>query len=63
MCIRDRLKELYECVAHGKEIKTTAMDAVEDLKLFRMMMEKYPDHKKGGASEGQASTGFLPSGP
>lgn len=45
------LKDLYECVANGREIKTTATDALEDLKLFRMMMDKYPEHKKKQAGE------------
>lgn len=56
------LKELYECVVHGKEIKTSATDALEDLKLFKMMMDKYPEHKKKRAGGGSA-VGFLPSGP
>ncbi|KAI0020060.1 hypothetical protein F4780DRAFT_770871 [Xylariomycetidae sp. FL0641] len=57
------MRDLYECVANGKEIKTTATDAVEDLKLFKMMMDKYPEYKKGKSkSQGTAGT-FLPSGP
>jgi len=55
------LRELYDCVVSGKEIKTSAADALEDLKLFKMMMDKYPEHKRGGSSSGGA--GFLPSGP
>ncbi|EEU39705.1 uncharacterized protein NECHADRAFT_94735 [Fusarium vanettenii 77-13-4] len=43
------LRDWYECVVSGKEIKTTAKDALEDLKLFKMMMEK--------------SATFVPSGP
>lgn len=56
------LKELYDCFANGKEIKTSATDAVEDLKLFKMMMDKYPEHKKQEAGD-QGAAGFLPSGP
>ena len=32
------MKELYEVVAHGRPIKTTAKDAKEDLKIFQMIM-------------------------
>jgi predicted dehydrogenase len=56
------LKELYSCVAEGKPIKTTAADAVEDLKLFDMMLKKYPDSKKRKPESSTASD-FLPSGP
>lgn len=56
------LRDLYECVANGKDIKTTAADALEDLKLFKMMMDKHPEHKKKGGS-GSSAGGFLPSGP
>jgi predicted dehydrogenase len=56
------LEDLYACVAEGKEIKTTAADALEDLKLFKMMMDKYPEHKKQQTDDG-AVGGFLPSGP
>lgn len=40
------LMDLYECVAHGKPIKTTATDALEDLKLVNMMLKRYPQHRK-----------------
>ncbi|KIX08390.1 uncharacterized protein Z518_03046 [Rhinocladiella mackenziei CBS 650.93] len=33
------MKELYEMVVHGKEVKTTAKDAKEDLKVFQMIMK------------------------
>jgi predicted dehydrogenase len=33
--------ELYECLVEGKEIKTGAEDALQDLKLFDMMYKKY----------------------
>lgn len=56
------LRELYACFKEGKPIKTTATDAVEDLKLFKMMLDKYPDHKKGVAA-GISGIEFLPSGP
>lgn len=55
------LKELYACVVDGKPIKTTAADAMEDLQLFNMMLQKYPQYKKGKG--GGTSSGFLPSGP
>jgi predicted dehydrogenase len=56
------LKELYACVVDGKPIKTTAADAMEDLQLFNMMLQKYPEYKKGIKS-GASASGFLPSGP
>ncbi|CAI0645821.1 unnamed protein product [Colletotrichum noveboracense] len=55
------LKEWYETVVRGKEVKTSAKDALNDLRLFRMMMDKYPDHKK--IKDSSNSTPFLPSGP
>jgi predicted dehydrogenase len=57
------LKELYWCVVDGKPIKTSALDALDDLKLFKMMMYKYPEHKRGLYEKGSNQTGFLPSGP
>lgn len=33
------MKELYDMVANGKAVKTTAKDAKEDLKIFRMIMK------------------------
>lgn len=33
------MKELYEVVALGKQIKTTAKDAKEDLKTFQLLMQ------------------------
>ncbi|KAH8647554.1 hypothetical protein BGZ60DRAFT_391040 [Tricladium varicosporioides] len=55
------LKDLYECVAGGKEIKTTVIDAMKDLELFKMMMMKYPSNRK---QEKAGNAGdFLPSGP
>lgn len=33
--------ELYRCLVEGKEIKTSAEDAYQDLKLFDMMYKKY----------------------
>lgn len=39
------LKSLYNCLVHGQQIKTTATDAMEDLKLCKMMMNSYPRHK------------------
>lgn len=35
------LKELYACLVRGQPIRTTAEDAMMDLKLFRMMFEQY----------------------
>jgi len=29
----------YDCIVHGKIIKTTALDAREDLDLFKMLMQ------------------------
>ncbi|KAJ5715901.1 uncharacterized protein N7483_013082 [Penicillium malachiteum] len=55
------LREWYDCIVNGKAIKTTCSDAVEDLKLFKMMMDKYPAYKRAKGSCG--SDEFLPSGP
>jgi predicted dehydrogenase len=55
------LKEFHACVVNKKPIKTTAADAMEDLKLFNMIMAKYPEYNK---KQGTAASGvFLPSGP
>ncbi|KAL1589094.1 hypothetical protein WHR41_02107 [Cladosporium halotolerans] len=35
------LKELYECLRNGKEIKTSAEDAMEDLRLYDLMYERW----------------------
>jgi predicted dehydrogenase len=35
------LKEMYECFTEGKEIKTSAEDAMNDLHLWTMMMKKH----------------------
>ena len=35
------LRELYECLVHGKPIKTSVADATEDLMLFDMMYKQY----------------------
>lgn len=35
------LIELYSCLVEGKEIKTSAEDALQDLQLFGMMYKKY----------------------
>lgn len=56
------LIELHNCIAGGRAIKTTALDAVEDLKLFRMMMDAYPADNRGGQDQ-TGNTRFLPSGP
>ncbi|MCJ1256243.1 hypothetical protein MMC24_004064 [Lignoscripta atroalba] len=37
------LRELWECVVRGKEIKTGAADAMEDLRLFDMMYRRYEE--------------------
>jgi hypothetical protein len=55
------LKKLYACVVGGKPIKTTAAGVMEDLKLFDMILKKYPQNKKGKA-DGTSSFDFLPSG-
>lgn len=54
------LKDLYECIAGDREIKTTVVDAMKDLELFDMMMKKYPSYKKEKAVNGGT---FLPLGP
>lgn len=36
------LKEFHACVVGVKPFKTTAEDAMEDLKIFSMMLSKYP---------------------
>ncbi|KAM0714377.1 hypothetical protein Q7P37_010164 [Cladosporium fusiforme] len=35
------LQELWECLRKGKEIKTTLVDAMEDLRLYDMMYQKW----------------------
>lgn len=35
------LKELSSCLLEGKDIKTTAVDPLQDLKLFSRMYDKY----------------------
>ena len=35
------LQELYECIVNGKKVKTTARDAMEDLRLYDMMYRKW----------------------
>ena len=34
-------KELYDCIANGKPIKTSAADAAKDEELFERMLERY----------------------
>ena len=41
------LKEVYKCFAEGKQIKTSAADALNDLKLFDMMLKQ--NAKQGGS--------------
>lgn len=35
------LQELYACVVDGKQVKTTAEDAIQDLKLYEMMYQRW----------------------
>lgn len=35
------LQELYACVVHGKQVKTTVQDAINDLKLYDMMYTRW----------------------
>jgi predicted dehydrogenase len=35
------LQELYECIVNGKEVKTTVRDALQDIKLYDMMYQKW----------------------
>jgi predicted dehydrogenase len=35
------LQELYECLRNGREIKTTAEDAMQELKLYDLMYERW----------------------
>jgi hypothetical protein len=42
------MKELYDMITNGKLVKTTAMDAKEDLKIFQMIIKagvKADDHQ------------------
>lgn len=39
-------KELWSCMVEGKAIKTTAKDAVYDLKLMKMIFERYERQRK-----------------
>lgn len=34
-------EEVYECLTKGKPIKTSAEDALNDLRLYDMMYKKY----------------------
>lgn len=36
------LKEFHACITENKSFKTTATDALEDLKLFNMMLKSHP---------------------
>lgn len=56
------LKELHSCLVEHRPFKTTATDAMEDLKLLKMMLDKYPEHKRGSAGQ-KSAAGFVPSGP
>jgi predicted dehydrogenase len=44
------LKEMYECFTDGKEIKTSVEDAMSDLRLWTMMMEKHKEDLLGRSS-------------
>jgi hypothetical protein len=37
---------MYRCLAEGKPIKTSAEDALNDLRLFDMMYKKYDQDQK-----------------
>lgn len=39
-------EELYKCLVEGKPIKTSAGDALDDLRLFDMMYKKYDQGQK-----------------
>src|SRR2546423_9210758 len=39
-------EEMYMCLAEGKPIKTSAEDALNDLRLFDMMYKKYDQDQK-----------------
>ena len=39
-------EEMYKCFAEGKPIKTSAEDALNDLRLFDMMYKKYDQDQK-----------------
>jgi hypothetical protein len=39
-------EELYKCLVEGKSIKTSARDALDDLRLFDMMYKKYDQGQK-----------------
>lgn len=52
------LRELHACLTEGKPIKTSVVDAMEDLKLWKMMMQKYPERNtKMGGAQGTVSGG------
>lgn len=40
------LREMHECFTGGKEVKTTPEDAMEDLRLFDMIYQKYDESVK-----------------
>lgn len=42
-----QMKGLYDCLVHGKEIKTSAKDALEDLKTYDMLYRKFEATREG----------------
>lgn len=55
------LRDMHACLTEGKQIKTTITDAMDDLRLFKMMLDKYPERNRQGPKG--AAAGFRPSGP
>ena len=45
------LTELHACLTEGREIKTTAEDAINDLRLFRMFYRRWEQQEREGRFE------------
>ena len=48
-----QFEELYKCLVQGKPIKTSAEDALNDLRLFDMMYKKYDQGQKIPLTNGE----------
>ncbi|KIX03491.1 uncharacterized protein Z518_07044 [Rhinocladiella mackenziei CBS 650.93] len=45
-------KELWACLVEGKEIKTSATDAADDVRLIKMMLDQFERQKCAGETNG-----------
>jgi predicted dehydrogenase len=56
------LKEMYECLVHGKPIKTSAKDALQDLELFDMFYTEWRRRPGGTDDKGQGQKAAAVNG-